>query len=62
MTQNSFVRWAEAETEFAVGLKLDPNNADTWAMLSELMVVKRRLMLFRLPLLRHCWPVPVSLV
>ena len=62
MTQNSFVRWAEAKTEFAVALKLDPNNADTWAMLSELMVVKRRLMLFRLPLLRHCWPVPVSLV
>jgi adenylate cyclase len=42
MTQNSFVRWAEAETEFAVGLKLDPNNADTWAMLSELMVLSGR--------------------
>jgi len=39
MTQNSFVRWAEAETEFAVALKLDPNNADTRAMLSELMVL-----------------------
>jgi TolB-like protein len=33
---------AEAETEFAVALKLDPNNADTWAMLSELMVLSGR--------------------
>ena len=33
-------RWAEAEAEFATALKLDPNNADAWAMLSELMVLK----------------------
>ena len=35
-------QWAEAEAEFAVALKLDPNNADTWAMLSELMVLSGR--------------------
>jgi len=35
-------QWAEAEPEFAVALKLDPNNADTWAMMSELMVLSGR--------------------
>src|SRR4051794_18253366 len=31
---------APAEAEFATALKLDRNNADAWAMLSELMVLK----------------------
>ena len=35
-------RWIEAEAEFAIALKLDPNNADAWAMLSELMVLSGR--------------------
>ena len=35
-------RWAEAEVEFATALKLDPNNADAWAMRSELMVLNGR--------------------
>jgi TolB-like protein len=35
-----FRRWDEAETEFATALKLDPNNADSWALLSELFVLK----------------------
>jgi tetratricopeptide (TPR) repeat protein len=35
-------RWTEAEAEFAIALKLDPNNADAWAMLSELMVCSGR--------------------
>jgi len=33
---------AEADAELAVALKLDSNNADTWAMLSELMVLSGR--------------------
>jgi tetratricopeptide (TPR) repeat protein len=32
-------RWKEAEAEFATALKLDSNNADAWAMRSELMVL-----------------------
>jgi TolB-like protein len=35
-------RWAEADTEFATALTLDPNNADAWAMRSEHMVVSGR--------------------
>src|SRR5262249_27393057 len=35
-------RWDEAEAEFGVALKLDPNNADAWAMLSELMLLSGR--------------------
>jgi TolB-like protein/cytochrome c-type biogenesis protein CcmH/NrfG len=31
---------AGAEAEFAIAMSLAPNNADTWAMLSELMVLK----------------------
>src|SRR5262249_43935155 len=35
-------RWTEAEAEFALALKLDPNNADAWAMSSERMVLSGR--------------------
>ena len=35
-----FRRWDEAEAEFATALKLDPNSAYTWAMLSEFLVLK----------------------
>src|SRR5262249_41670902 len=30
----------EAESEFATALKLNPNSADTWALLSELLVLQ----------------------
>jgi TolB-like protein/Flp pilus assembly protein TadD len=35
-------RWADSEAEFAIALKLDPNHADAWAFLSELMVLSGR--------------------
>jgi len=35
-------QWAEADVELALALKFDSNNADTWAMLSELMVLSGR--------------------
>jgi TolB-like protein len=38
--QEQFRRWDEAEADFATALKLDPNNADSWALLSELFVLK----------------------
>jgi TolB-like protein/class 3 adenylate cyclase len=33
-------RWEEVESEFAIALKLDSNNAYSWAMLSEFKVLK----------------------
>jgi tetratricopeptide (TPR) repeat protein len=35
-------RWTEAEAEFAAALNLDQNNADAWAMWSELLVLSGR--------------------
>jgi tetratricopeptide (TPR) repeat protein len=32
--------WEEAELEFATALKLNPNSADTWALLSEFLVLQ----------------------
>jgi TolB-like protein/Flp pilus assembly protein TadD len=34
------LRWKEAESEFATALKLNPNSADSWALLSELLVLQ----------------------
>ena len=32
-------RWSESEAEFAAALKLDPNHADAWAILSDISVM-----------------------
>jgi TolB-like protein/class 3 adenylate cyclase len=35
-------RWPESDAEFAAALELDPNHADTWAILTDVSVMKNR--------------------